>query len=138
MALTRRQIKNALSRIKQYKSGRIWSSGHKDKTAYQIGKDYAIWSDDYLRDQWRFRVVQRWLEADDWGKEELISRPDTFQFDIKVKEEWKTIKASRRGYGWKFIQWEPFEIYGTLSNIKSDAPIRNFSLQPRFRNKDTK
>jgi len=138
VTLTHRQIKNALGRIKDHKTGKCWSAGNEGKTAYQIGKDYALWSDEYIRQQWRFRVVRRWLEADDWGRAELSLRPDTFQFDIKVEGEWRTIKASRRGYGWKFIQWEPFEIYGTLSNIESDAPIRNFSLQPQFRSKDTK
>lgn len=84
---------------------------------------------EWSRYKWHHRVLSRWLQADD---ENPIYGIKEFSFEAKMSGKWTLVKASRRGYGWKFVVWEPFEIYGHYSNLRIEAPIRNFSLEPRF------
>ena len=52
----------------------------------------------------------------------------SFSFEIFTKGEWKLIKANVRGYGIKYVMWEPFQVMAHISAVQSERPIRNLKV----------
>ena len=47
------------------------------------------------------------------------------EFEVFQDQEWRLVRGEPRGYGYKFVIWNPFRIYKSLIGLESTKPIRN-------------